>query len=1218
MKKLIIIILTTFILLINNVDAANMYSYVCDDIKCYNTDKKILDDYYLINKNITKVNDFNVYLNNNLDYFKNYYDNSTFIIKNFCSWNCNNLFNANITLTELLNRKTEFHIWKTTLLWLWSNEIVDTYSSWLDYLFSNFGDIINQLHIGFPIWDKKSNLEDIFKNILSYNTISDNLVLRNVCDNSSCKPSSKKNISIYNKSWYYFLSWTIKNSTSFKNDTFKVSDNYNISDLFLKAWESLNFNFGFEDYLDTSSTNTQYEYRIYYNYDWEWIPSENNYFLKETIDIKNSNYKVTSPNISDALIPNIVKIDVIDNDVKKIRVWISEWIKLTKSWKINFYLSAKNVNTWDKFDIKLVNSVPVSVLPNDNVTIWTSQITSTFSEDLNSFWKWFNIWDTFSVLINLKDEFNNEHYDFISWYDISLSTWSSDFIELSKYWTNIYSKTLVWVETISNDLPYSIIFKFKITAPWYHILNWFDIKVRSKENDNIYEVPAKYKLLENIIPVNLYDSLNQKMKIYIKEPTYSDLPVSCWPVVKVNYTCTSDNFSWCNDILNTTKSYIQESDNWTSWFVTISDHAYNVKNYSYTINHVDKTAPEISLYKWWFNLLDNSYSYKANSDKLSINFYEWTTTSCITEVNYIIKVNWVEITSWVENISDPKVELNDFFKIAWNKILNIKTIDKYWNINEKTINFTIYPNLIDQTKSSIYLIYNTKNSIYADFSSIYTYKLTLKDEFWNNIFWKNLTYLNNECLSPDWCRKINQNMTNNSWGDWLIESNYNWITNSLWEVNFNVKSYAPWLFSEIFHIKYNDWDNNYNNLSSEKVAYIWNNNSYNSFKKPFTWELLVSSNSWTTYDAIPEVWTNQKYKIKLFSNSDLTYTNWKINIIKNVTIKNWIQWHLFENFLNIVNDFWNNLNNYLWFTARINVDDNVLISPDIKWNDLEISYNLNWKNIKYYLTKYDNWDDNTKLELFWENKTTLWIKVVWNLKWAWKYDLTWQEKNFTDISLFDSRSKIRKEAYLLIKWMSNWQILKWIKYVDWEDIKISWDNLWYETLIVKNWNVIIEWNLNTIWQKLWIIVLKDWYSVNSDYDKSWNIYINSWVKYINWIFYADWWLISSNNNWNPYLVDNIWRTSDLKYQLVFKWSLFTRNTIGWSVLAGGYYLLPWWEKTFDFDKSMIYDLNYLRTGIIWWDWADSLNDWNQYNLWFDDPFVIIYNPLIQTNPPKWF
>ena len=84
--------------------------------------------------------------------------------------------------------------------------------------------------------------------------------------------------------------------------------------------------------------------------------------------------------------------------------------------------------------------------------------------------------------------------------------------------------------------------------------------------------------------------------------------------------------------------------------------------------------------------------------------------------------------------------------------------------------------------------------------------------------------------------------------------------------------------------------------------------------------------------------------------------------------------------------------------------------------------------------------------------------------------------------------------------------------------------------------------------------------------------------------------------------------NELESKLTFNGSLFTRNTIGWAVIAGTSYTLPWWEEVSDFDLAEIYDLNFIRKVPKTCDWDDE----NDYS------FIIKYNSSIQTNPPKWF
>jgi hypothetical protein len=235
------------------------------------------------------------------------------------------------------------------------------------------------------------------------------------------------------------------------------------------------------------------------------------------------------------------------------------------------------------------------------------------------------------------------------------------------------------------------------------------------------------------------------------------------------------------------------------------------------------------------------------------------------------------------------------------------------------------------------------------------------------------------------------------------------------------------------------------------------------------------------------------------------------------------------------------------------------------------------------------------------------VKVVWNIQWSWINATAGLEENFSDLSKSETRAKIRQNAYTLTRSMTSGDIVNWIKYVKWDatiPLDISWDNLWYETLVVENWNVIITGSgkLNPSKSKLWIIVLKDSYDVTKDWETQWNVYIWKDVTEINAIIYADWALRSADAGWKAYDESNLWK------QLTIYGSVFTRNTIWWvsSKSNGDSRILPGWQKTDNYDLAKTYDLNFLR---------------NAVNIGCDPDFYSVqiqYNPSVTTNPPKWF
>ncbi len=1154
------------------------YPYVCtsNNLTCYNTQVGEINKYdngYFMAEPIMSEVSFSSHLNKKLNEYDKYYWDSKFTIKNFYNWN--KAYDRELTFWDLISIDKEFSIVSN---YSWKITILKKYSNWKEYFFDNLKPVIDELHSWFPYWDKKDSLSDILWNIVDYKQDSKNFLVKNVCDDfSKCTETRYFNIPYNTLSTFKLLSWKVKPNNQFVIDNFKVSDNYNISHIYLKSWWSANFNFWFEDYLDVWSLNTKYKYTISYKYKWDSIKE----LFSETIKISND-YKVSSDTITQPILNEIIDLKVLDNNYKKIRVWVKEWINLTKIWEITFYLSVENINTGDKFETTPINpNSPLYVIPNDEVTSWEGLI-YWFSKLSND--NWYNVWDTFSVTLNLFDEYNNRHYDYIDWYDISLESWTSSFIELSKSWSDTYSNYLTWVKSMELD-PYSINFKFRITKAWYHEINWFKLKIRKKQSSTSYINPPEYSFY-NIVPSNLYN-WSQKMKIYVKSALITDFPISCtsWSVT-LKTLCTSDNFSWCNNSMSQSITFSNESQNGSTWILSIRDFAHNVKNFNYTMNHIDKTAPTISVFKWVNLLSGTTYKYKANEEPLKISFYEKTTSNCNSQINYLVKINWVTV-----NDSTPRSTFdyinNDFFTSSWNKELYIKATDKYWNFSEETINFTIFPDLVDFTKSSI-SVSSTWNK-YANNVDNYLYTLILKDKYNNPIYNKNLVSINQDCNWNSWCNTIKTNMSDFSWDDALIEYSYSNPSDNSWKISFNLKSLSPWEFNNRFKISVKDWDDNYSNLSSIKDYYISNINK-NIFKKPILW--ILNTTSWWDF---PSLWKEQNYKVTFNNVGGLTsYSNWFVNISEN-SVVNDISGHFWKIFSIIDSSFGNDLSSGVSFKWKIDASSNVLKTPILKSNELfYISYTLSWKTIKYDLDEFKTWN--------WCDLETLWLKVYWIIQWSWNSNETWQESNFSDLSKSDIRAKIKNNAYNLIKNRQSWTIVNWVKYVEWNYTIES--NPPFETLIVKNWNLIINQDLNISNSKLWIIVIKDNYNVYTDFDKDkfWNIYISSNVENINWLIYSDWAIRSAKADWTSY------SDLDLTKKLKMSWALFSRNTIWWAVSIWWRYILPWWQNTSDLGLAEKYDLNYVRKV----NSSCSSNPDDNYS------FIIKYNSNIQANPPKWF
>jgi len=1162
------------------------YPYVCEFDTCYKTDFKEItpedDWYFLTDENISNINNFDNFIEWKLDEYINYYDDETFRVNWYYSWT-GSIEDVRFTLEELLDLDTEFYWarYKNN----WDVRIENTYINGHDFLFRHFRSIINSLHYWFPRWDKKNSLSDMLPNIVWYNNVNQSFYVKNICSDGTCHNSYYWYIWYNSNNNFILLDWTVKHNSDFILDTFKVSDDYSISNTYIKAWWSLRFDFWFEDYLDVWSSYTSYNYKISYNYEWEPIKE----LLSETINITNE-FDVSSPTIDTAVLATMIEWRILNRNLKKIRLWINEGLNLTKEWKIYFYLSVENLNTWDRFDPTQINTSPVYVVPSDNVTTWDAVI-FWLTEELND--TWFNIWDTFQVTMHLNDEFWNEHFDDIDWYEISLANGSSDHIELAYQWLNDYYDKLDFVKSSSSS-PYPIFFKFRITQEWYHDLTGFDIKIRRKQTTTSYRTPASYTYYNWLVPSNIYKASGQRMRLFIKSQLISDFPVTCtsWNIT-FEAVCNSDNFSWCKPpSSDSTVSFTSPLDNWATGRLKISDYAWNEKFFNYTMNHIDRSEPVISLFKEWSELDLASYSFKANSDKFKIYLSESTTSNCDAEITYNVKLNWTDIYNDTLIWSNTEILIDDIFSTSWVKNIEITAIDKYNNSSSKNIWIEIFPDDVDLLNSNITFTWLDR---IANNSDYYSYALKLEDKFGNPIYWKNINTINQDCNLITGCKTIMSDMRdpiNPLWIDVIDEYEFNWISDPSWIINFKVKSFVPWDFTNRFTFDLDDWDNSNNILpTSSEYSLISSTQQENLFLSPISASINVS-NDWIVWSwFVPELWKEQIYRVNLDNIWGITwYSNWRLLIDEN-SITPLSSWHFWRDFTLTRNRFNSNLNTALWFNWSIDASVNALAAIDVSSDDVVINYYMDSKNLYYPLDNF--W-------VMWCDIWTIWVKLTWLVEWEWKSELTWQGENFSDLDKASLRWEIRKNAYILansLKSLPSWTVINNVKYVN-NDITLGWNLFNYETLIVDNANVYISSDLNTWNRKLWIIVLKDNYNLENDYNDSWNIYVWKDVWYIAASIYADWAFRSATVNWNDY------SDIDLVNKLELYWSLFTRNTIWWAVKLDTDYLLPWWEKISDFNLASKYDLNYVRkTSICWID---------------DYSFLINYNPNIQLDPPKWF
>jgi len=427
-------------------------------------------------------------------------------------------------------------------------------------------------------------------------------------------------------------------------------------------------------------------------------------------------------------------------------------------------------------------------------------------------------------------------------------------------------------------------------------------------------------------------------------------------------------------------------------------------------------------------------------------------------------------------------------------------------------------------------------------------------------------------------------------------NNSNYYFNIVW-----IKSRSPisdnnWKIN--FAIKWKTWFTNYNNIWN--ISYL--------FKVPFSLEWKINDSE---TDGSAVLFKKQEYNLILKNEKRESFDAWNLKLFANQqTVYNkvpankhkWIQnglWINQSNYIYVNNHFKSNGDKYVkvYFGELEPINEwDILTNPEIDAPVVPISYNLWGQLIKYNLkTKFKSC-----------NIKTLWLKISGIIQWSWRSETTTAEwANFSNMDKFEYKTQIRKNAYKLIRHRESDTIINGVKYV-YGDYNInSIPN--YETIIVKNWNLIIEKdNIKWFtWKPLWIIVLQDWYNVkNKPSSTKWNIYVNNNVKIINAVIYSDWAFRSADVNWNSYDFNN------LEDKLILNWSLFSRNTIWGSVKITGSYKIPWDIETSDWDLAKEYDLNLVRKV------PEVCFDENNPDSGYS--FFINYDSSVQSNPPKWF
>lgn len=808
-------------------------------------------------------------------------------------------------------------------------------------------------------------------------------------------------------------------------------------------------------------------------------------------------------------------------------------------------------------------------------------------------------------------------------------------------WVNCYKASaskFVCTKNITNGPIKPIIEKFKIYATNQEILSslWIPEKIRKNINGNY--------LQEFSVKMNLLVDNNGKLTpSWDTDFEFSDIenPFSLfWNGNTIEYSDESE----CNDCIKTT------TWTWATWD-TCSGEWENrtcTTNICSPINTKIPTPLDIDLPPFDNNITPPTIDFIDinGCEKTEVNWLDQFVCYANSKLNFEVKLKtlgagykpkWIEnlslsINNWENNnpispTKKEKVNIQD----SWNHSISFAS-EKFTTKWKYTLEFQWEwkwdnPSTFSPLKNIKLVIIANNNytpewtteiswDVFANNSDKIHICQNITDSYGNK-FWKDYGYLSSDFINIK--DGIFLNNIQKNWWESLVISNIS-FKNS--QICFDIKSKTPdekKITIDLLIPKHSQKEDS-TLLSSSNSLII---NPRIAFKKPFVWLLKASKDEWKNWEASPEIGTNMDYKLELIRktsinvNPNLNNFKWSVQTqnTENHTVENVSSPSPIFNLLQIENGI--SLIIFPQFSLRINTSKQaktLVKNPSIILNPCPIiSYEIWGKNTSYYLSaKEDDFDNNDFIQI-WGIDDFKWVKIIGTSQASWKYTITGQKDNFSDLYKSKLRETIKKNAYELIKWMKSGQTINKVKYSEWDTI-ISWENLDFETLIIKNGNVIINDNLNKNGKKLWIIVLKDNYNSKIDFNTSGNIYITPQVTYINALIYADGGFISTDNTGKVYTSDSSKRTADLQNQLILKWSLFTRNTIGGAIFSWWDYTLPWWQKTDNFDNVMIYDLNYIRRG----NKGCIDNNTNGKCDTFDNPFIIEYDSDIQKNPPVWF
>ncbi len=269
------------------------------------------------------------------------------------------------------------------------------------------------------------------------------------------------------------------------------------------------------------------------------------------------------------------------------------------------------------------------------------------------------------------------------------------------------------------------------------------------------------------------------------------------------------------------------------------------------------------------------------------------------------------------------------------------------------------------------------------------------------------------------------------------------------------------------------------------------------------------------------------------------------------------------------------------------------------------------------------------------------VAVTWNIWTTSKNNISnaldWNTASVidtTELRKYDFKANIRKNAEMVVKSMNSisssdwanlnlstpWDVLYYdftscsrasvdwnawcMLVIDWTaPTNLAWTNKlwisWRKTIVVKWWNIYIKWDMyySDSTSLFWMVVLKD----DTTKTKGWNIYVHPNVTNVVWAAFAEWSILSYN--WSQVYRKSNTVEGNLTRQLLWFWSVYSANTIWWSLGLGAWasYTCPYWSDYYVVNKTSVcnqdeatkYDLSQLRRFVLM-EWTAVTCNWVSY------------------------